>query len=104
MMQQLNQKHPDNYLLTLRILWALIGLMLTCWVFVPESPWFHPPRGNKKEGAMKSSRQLFSNVEGYDLEEEYPIIARTIQHENDLLAHKPFYADLFRRINLVSPV
>jgi SP family general alpha glucoside:H+ symporter-like MFS transporter len=50
MMQQLNQKHPDNYLLAMRILWAPIGLMIIFWVFVPESPWFHARRGNKEAG------------------------------------------------------
>jgi SP family general alpha glucoside:H+ symporter-like MFS transporter len=100
MMQQLNQRHPDNYLLAMRILWAPIGIMILCWAFVPESPWFHARRGNK-EGAIKSLRQLYGGVEGYDLEEEYSIIARTIEHEKEFLAHKPSYMDVFRGINLV---
>ena len=32
MMQQLNQKHPDDYLLAMRILWAPVGLMIIFWV------------------------------------------------------------------------
>ena len=28
MMQQLNKRHPDNYLLAMRILWAPIALMI----------------------------------------------------------------------------
>lgn len=99
MMQQLNQKHPDNYLLAMRILWAPITFMILCWAFVPESPWFHARRGNK-EGAMKSLRQLYGNVEGYDFEEEYQIIARTIEHEREFLAHAPSYMDVFRGTNL----
>lgn len=100
MMQQLNQKHPDDYLLAMRILWAPIGAMILFWAFVPESPWFHARRGNK-EAAMKSLRQLYGNVSGYDFEEEYNIIARTIEHENVLLNNKPSYADVFRGVNLV---
>lgn len=38
MMQQLNKKHPDNYLLAMRIIWAPVLLMILCWVMVPESP------------------------------------------------------------------
>ncbi|ORY31052.1 general substrate transporter [Naematelia encephala] len=98
MMQQLNVKHPDNYLIAMRVLWAPIGLMLLCWVFVPESPWFHARKGNK-EGAMKSLKQLYGNVKGYDFEEEYAIIARTIEHERQVLVHKPSYADVFRGTN-----
>lgn len=101
MMQQLNEKHPDNYLLAMRVLWGPIGFMLLCWAFVPESPWFHARKGNK-EAAIKSLRQLFGNVEGYDLEEEYNIIARTIEHEKELLNHQPSYMDVFRGTNLVS--
>lgn len=101
MMQRLNQTYPDDYLLAMRILWAPIGIMILCWAFVPESPWFHTRRGNK-EAAIKALRQLYGNVEGYDIEEEYGIIARTIEHENDLLDHKPSFRDVFRGTNLVS--
>jgi len=100
MMQQLNQKHPDDYLLAMRVLWAPIGAMILFWAFIPESPWFHARRGNK-EAAMKSLRQLYGNVSGYDFEEEYNIIARTIEHENVMLNNKPSYLDVFRGVNLV---
>lgn len=100
-MQQLNEKHPDDYLIAMRVLWAPIGLMILCWAFIPESPWFHARRGNK-EASMKSLKQLYGNVEGYDFEEEYAIIAHTIDHEAVMLEHKPSYADVFRGTNLVS--
>ena len=101
MMQQLNQKHPDNYLLAMRVLWAPIGLMIIFWMFIPESPWFHARRGDKDK-AMKSMRQLYGGVDGYDFEEEYGIIARTIEHENQQLQDSPKYIDIFRGLNLVS--
>lgn len=101
MMQQLNKKHPDNYLLAMRILWAPIGLMIVFWTFIPESPWYHARRG-EKEKAMKCLHQLFGGVEGYDFEEEYGIIARTIQHEQTMNQEKPSFADVFRGFNLVS--
>jgi len=101
MMQQLNQRHPDNYLIAMRLLWIPIGLMIICWIFVPESPWFHARRGNK-EKAMKAMKQLYGGVEGYDLEEEYGIIERTIEHERDFLAEVPRYIHVFKGLNLVS--
>lgn len=100
MMQQLNQKHPDNYLLAMRILWAPIGFMIICWAFVPESPWFYARRGNR-EAAMKSMRRLYGGVKGYDFEEEFGIITRTIEHENLMLNNAPRYRDVFRGLNLV---
>ena len=101
MMQQLNEKYPDNYLLAMRILWAPIGLMIVCWVFVPESPWFHARRGDKRK-ALKAMRQIYGGVKGYDFEEEYGIIARTIEHEREELHNQPRYIDIFRGLNLVS--
>ena len=65
MMQQINKKYPDNYLLAMHILWAPIGLMIICWVLVPESPWYYARRGNK-EKALKMMRQLYGGVDGYD--------------------------------------
>lgn len=100
MMQQLNQKHPDDYLIAMRILWAPIGLMILCWVFIPESPWFHARRGNR-DAALRSLKQLYGNVEGYDFEEEYGIIARTIEHETQMLNNRPRFRNVFQGLNLV---
>jgi SP family general alpha glucoside:H+ symporter-like MFS transporter len=51
---------------------------------------------------MTSLRKLYGNVEGYDFEEEYSIIERTIIHERDVLVHKPTYLDCFRGVNRVG--
>ena len=101
MMQQLNKKHPDNYLLAMRVLWAPMGVMIIVWALVPESPWFHARRGNKDK-ALKNMRQLYGGVEGYDFEEEYGIIARTIEHERELLEDRQRYTQVFKGLNLVS--
>lgn len=50
---------------------------------------------------MKSLRQLYGNVDGYNMEEEYLIIERTIEHEKEFLQHAPSFADVFRGVNLV---
>ncbi|KXS93737.1 hypothetical protein AC578_994 [Pseudocercospora eumusae] len=99
MMQQLNKKHPDNYLVAMRILWAPIAFMIVCWAFVPESPWHHARKG-EKEKAMKALKKLFGGVEGYDFDEEYAIIARTIEHEKAMNEEKPRFRDVFRGLNL----
>ena len=100
-MQQLNQTHPDDYLLAMRILWAPIGLMIVFWMFVPESPWFHARRGNK-EKAIKTMKQLYGGVKGYNFEEEYGIITRTIEHEKAQLQESPGYIHVFKGLNLVK--
>ncbi|KAK5053225.1 hypothetical protein LTR84_002199 [Exophiala bonariae] len=99
MMQQLNKKHADDYLLAMRIIWVPVGLMIVFWAFVPESPWFHARHGNK-EKAMKAMKQLYGGVDGYDFEEEYGIIERTIAHERDVLAETPSVVHVFKGLNL----
>jgi SP family general alpha glucoside:H+ symporter-like MFS transporter len=70
-------------------------------MFVPESPWFYARKGN--QGAvMRSMKQLYGGVKGYDFEEEYGIILRTIEHEKEKLNNHPRYNDVFRGLNLVS--
>jgi hypothetical protein len=101
MMQQLNKKHPDNYLLAMRIIWAPVALMIVCWVFIPESPWFYARHGNKEKG-IKALKQLYGGVEGFDFEEEYGIIVRTIAHEREVLQEAPSYRHVFKGLNLVS--
>ena len=51
---------------------------------------------------MKSLRQLYGNVPGFDFEEEYGIIEHTITHESLMLGDKPSYKDVFRGLNLVG--
>ena len=75
--------------------------MIIFWVFVPESPWFHARRGNK-EKALKTMRQLYGGIKDFDFEEEYGIIARTIEHERQVLDEKPRYIHIFKGLNLVS--
>jgi len=99
MMQQINKKYPHDYILAMRVVWAPIGLIIFCWAIIPESPWFHVKRGNK-EGAIKSLRQLYGNVPGFDFEEEYGIIYNTIQHERATLNDRPRVKDVFRGTNL----
>lgn len=99
-MQQINARYPDQYLLAMRVLWAPIGLMIICWVFIPESPWFHARHGNK-EKALKAMKQLFGGVPDYDYEEEYGIIERTIAHEREMLNDQPKFTQIFKGLNLV---
>lgn len=87
----------------MRILWAPIGLMILFWVFVPESPWFHARHGNK-EKALKAMKQLYGGVQGYDYEEEYGIIERTIAHEREVLQETPSVVHVFKGLNLKRTV
>jgi hypothetical protein len=75
--------------------------MIVFWAFVPESPWFYVRHG-KKDQAINAMKQLYGNVEHYDFEEEYGIIADTIKHEREVLQEAPKFLHIFKGINLVS--
>lgn len=47
---------------------------------------------------MKSLKTPFGGVEGFDLEEEYGIIERTIAHETEQLNNKPRYRERVSRL------
>lgn len=50
---------------------------------------------------MKSLKLLYGNVEGYDFEQEYSIIEKTISHERELLDEAPKLTHVFKGLNLV---
>lgn len=103
MMTMVNRNHPDFWLLPIYIEYGLIAVMLGCYVCLPETPWYYGRRENR-EGCFKSMRRLYGNVEGYDYEEEYGIILRTIAHEKELLAEAKTqsWTQVFRGLNGVS--
>lgn len=101
MVQQLNQKHPEDYLIVMRIVWGPIALMLLLWAIIPESPWYYSRRGNKAK-ALKMMKSLYGGVPGYDFEEEYGIIQRTLEHEKQVLQEAPKWVHIFKGLNLVS--
>ena len=75
MLQVCATRYPDNYKLPIWVLWGLAGLMLVCIVVVPETPWFYARRGDKTNG-MKVLHRLYSNIKGYNFEEEWGIMIR----------------------------
>ena len=96
MLQVANKKYPTFYKLPIYVCWGLSGLMLAAILIVPESPWFYA-RHDNKEGAMKSMKRLYGNIPGFDPEEEYGIILRTLEHERFELvqAGATKYKDIF---------
>lgn len=100
MMNFLTKKDPLNWHLPVYATWAPVGVMCLCFLVVPESPWFYARRGNK-EKAFKCLKRLYGNIEGYNYEEEYGIIVKTIEHERETLKRNKASAwtDLFKGTN-----
>ena len=60
MMQQLKEKHLDNCLIAMGVIWGPIGVMGLCWAIVPESPWFHA-RWDHEAAGVKALRLWWSS-------------------------------------------
>lgn len=105
MLQICNQRYPLNYRLPVYIMWGPVGAILLCFLVLPESPWFYARKYNR-EASIKSLQALYGNVKDYDLEEEYDIILRNLEHEKNLEgeAKSVAWRDILRGINLVSKV
>lgn len=100
MMNFLTLANPMNWHLPVYATWAPVGVMALCFAVVPESPWFHARRGNKEQ-ALKSLKTLYGNIPDYDFEEEYGIIAKTIDHERETIKRNKAsgWTDLFKGTN-----
>ncbi|ORX38163.1 general substrate transporter [Kockovaella imperatae] len=106
MLEIMNRKYPYDWLKPLYVVWPLAGIIFVAIILLPESPWFYARRGNK-EKAIKSLNRLYKGVPGYDVEEEYAVILRTLSHEQqmlDLQGGGESWLDLFRRGNLKRTV
>lgn len=82
-LQSMNKIDPYNYLTPIYTQWGQIGLMLTVYIFLPESPAWCATVG-KEELAKKSLRKLNRGVEGYDADHQYQILALNVEHERAL--------------------
>lgn len=103
MMQVTNARYPLDYRVPIYVLWGPIGSLLIIYLVLPESPWYYGRKGDK-QGAMKSFKRLYGGVPGFDFDEEYGIIERTIQHERRVLLESKNmdWSEVFRGLNLVS--
>lgn len=97
----LNKTHPTDWQIAVRALWGPVGLMLFCFLPLPESPWFYARRGDKDK-AFKSMKTLYTGVEGYDREEEYGIMLRTLEHEREVAAKGIPWLAIFQGTNRVG--
>ena len=103
MLKICNDKYPFFWLLPVYVEWAFVGGLTFCYAVLPESPWFHARTENREKGT-KVLQRLYGSIPGYDVEEEYGVMVRTIQHEQRLLAesHAAPWAQCFSGINRVS--
>ncbi|WRT64411.1 uncharacterized protein IL334_001343 [Kwoniella shivajii] len=82
-LKALSKTQPYNFLDLIYTEWAMLGIMLTIYIFIPESPWWCANHDRHDEGRAIVER-LNGGIEGYNIDFHYGIIKRTVAHERAL--------------------
>lgn len=83
----LADKQPYNYLDLIYTEWAMLGIMLAIYIYMPESPWWCANHGHHERGRAIVAR-LNGGIEGYDVDFHYEIIRQTVEHEQAVAAER----------------
>lgn len=81
---------------------AVCGVAILAWLFLPESARWHCVKGNEIE-SKKILRKLNGKVEGYDVDKEYRNMIVEIEHASSRAAQQGggSYLEVFRGTNRV---
>ncbi|RSH90015.1 hypothetical protein EHS25_001348 [Saitozyma podzolica] len=81
----LEDKAPHNYLNLIYTEWAMIGIMLVVYLYIPESPWWCANRDQHERGRAALTR-LNGGIKGYDVDFHYGLIKKTVGLEREAAA------------------
>lgn len=79
-LRELNLNMPKNWRLPILTQWSQIGLMLICYIFLPETPWHYARHNNAGKG-KKSLQKIFGGVKGYDVDKQWDSMVATLEAE-----------------------
>ncbi|KAF5010165.1 hypothetical protein FDECE_3658 [Fusarium decemcellulare] len=83
----LNQTHEMDWLVPIYTQWAQIGIMLTIYLFLPESPAWCVGRKNY-ERARKELAKLNKGVKDFNLEQQLQVLILAAEHEEAVAAEQ----------------
>ncbi|RSH89198.1 hypothetical protein EHS25_002310 [Saitozyma podzolica] len=79
-LNELNATHPYDFKTAIYTQWAMIGITIIIYVFLPESPWWLVSK-SKLEQAEKVLVKYNGHVADYDVHEEIGIMVATVEQE-----------------------
>jgi hypothetical protein len=100
-LQQLNKKHPDDYLTAIYTQFGMLGLLAILYFFLPETPWFLISSG-QTDKARKLLQRLKGGIPGYDVDTELAVLQNTIdeqRHRANVVGKMPLRM-IFQGLNL----
>lgn len=78
----LNDSQPLNYLDAVYTEWAMVGLLLGIYLYIPESPYWCALHGRHDTG-RKVMKRLYESIDGFDTDYHYDIIKVTVEQEQE---------------------
>lgn len=84
-LQVMSTYDPNNFRTPVYTQWGHIGLMLIIYIILPESPAWCASK-DKADRAKKNMRFIYRGVEGFNIDEQYEVLVRTIEHERAVAA------------------
>ena len=100
-LQQLNKRHPDDYLTAIYTQFAMLGLLAILYLFLPETPWFLITSGQTGK-ARALLQKLKGDIPGYSVDIELAVLQNTVEeqrHRANVVGKMPLKM-IFRGLNL----
>ena len=82
-LNELNHLNPLDFRTAIYSQWAMIGLMLICFLLLPETPWWLCSK-SRTEAAAKVLTRFNGHVPGYNVHEVINVMVATIEEERTL--------------------
>ncbi|KAJ5090786.1 hypothetical protein N7532_009470 [Penicillium argentinense] len=79
-LQELSANDPYDFRVPIYTQWAMVGIIMVIFGFLPESPWWLASKG-KIDKAAKIIRRLNGKVDGYSVDEQIEVMTATIAEE-----------------------
>ncbi|ORY35812.1 putative sugar transporter [Naematelia encephala] len=79
-LREMNARDPTNFRVPIYTQWAMIGILIVIYIFMPESPWWLVSKG-KLDQAEKILHSSNGHIEGYVVREEVAIMVATVEEE-----------------------
>lgn len=94
---------PSNWRHAVLSQFAVCGVAILAWLFLPESARWHCVKGNETE-SKKILRRLNGKVEGYDVDKEYRSMVTEIGKASSRATQQQggSYLEVFRSTNRVG--
>lgn len=94
---------PRNWRRAVLSQFAVCGVAILAWLFLPESARWHCVKGDETE-SKKILKKLNGKVEGYDVDKEYRSMVVEIEHASSRAAQQGggSYLEVFRGTNRVG--